>query len=426
MLFLILTAVPVQAAEPQLSFERGDTVLFNPPEDAIMLRSANIDRVRLRLYRLPDPTAENKLLTARLIRSVTENGLLKRAIAENAPVWQSDFILPNDEGESATQIIPLMTATGPLAAGDYILQAALVSPADGGVDPLQVTQWFSVAPIVMAAQKLDEQNIFTVVVDAATALPVPSAVVVALNAVGEIIGGTRADESGAAIWELPPDAIALRGEMEVEGGVRLHTFLPLTGLDTKATRQKSNGIVVKPGFGTAAPAGATAHFSIQVLVEGQPQPASIRYSFVQESYSFDWAYDDKGNWQYRTRSSPAVLQSGLLITDGSIPADLALPVGEGRYKLELSTADQRTTYDFTAGWWRGIETPQGDVPAPAYKDNALAAENLLWAAVHTGNGWQVIGGTPPVALPAKGVRAVQAITCTATKGRAACRTDILK
>jgi uncharacterized protein YfaS (alpha-2-macroglobulin family) len=344
----VMLAWPALAMPALLAFDRGDIVLTNPQADDITIRSAGVDRVRLQLWKLPDDKAENQIASARAVRSITENGLLARAMATKYPRWQADFVLPA-AAQAATQVVPLLTATGPLPTGDYVVVARTT---DGGA----VAQWFSISGIAISAQVLGDGKIRTIVTNIVGGAPAPDAVVVALNDKGEVIGGARADSAGVAVWDIPAGAVLLRAESG-DADQRQHRFLSLLPPDGIADAAQKNNIIIRPAFAAnGVAAGATASFDLSVLGDdGAPMSAFLRYEFAQESYRFEWEAGADNNWDYRTIAAPTVLQTGGVRVQADQPAILALPVGEGRYRLAVSNGSDRAEYRLTAGWWRMLD-----------------------------------------------------------------------
>jgi len=336
-------------AQPLLSFERGNTVLFNPDNNDIVLRSANVGRVRLELYAAPSVTAENQVQTARLARSITENGLLARMVDGQKPVWQSDFILSNEQ-ESITQPVPVIVAAGALHWGDYVLKAT--------AGDVSVVQWFSMAPFVIVNDKKEVGDVTSVVVDTTGKNAMANAVIVALNNKGEIIGGARTDDNGVAKWQVPAETVALRAERDMPNEQRAHAFLSLvtTAAVTETPADTKGALKITPDFeGGVATSGATANFTISR--KGGSVPLPLTYQLVQESTRYEWVHDADNNWKYKTITVPSVVQGGSIKAAPKGVATLALPVGEGRYRLNITSGNARGTFLFTAGWWRNVDTP---------------------------------------------------------------------
>lgn len=356
---LLASASAVAAPLPQLSFEQGNTVILNPSVSSITLRSVAVKSVRLQLFKVPDETAENQITTARIAQSISENGLLARVIENRTPQWQADFILPND-ANTVTQGVPLMAAAGQLAGGDYVLVAK--------TGTLRVVQWFSISSIKLVHNVIASGEAQSVIVDANTHIPVSNAVVLALNDKGEVIGGARAGDNGMAQWVVPADAVALRAERD-GGDVRPHVFLPiLIKNEINDKKNKPQKLTIEPNFVNAVtPAGTTATFKLK-LKDGAEY--TINYVFAQEQMRYEWKRAADGFWQYRTISMPSPLQRGAVMTDNKGEATVALPVGEGRYRLSASAAGVKSIVVFTAGWWRSF--PSQTVTCEQQQDRVVA------------------------------------------------------
>ena len=117
-----------------------------------------------------------------------------------------------------------------------------------------------------------------------------------------------------------------------------------------------NMIGIKPLFsGRSLADGASATFSVVVAA---PDGASVAQSGlhyqllrIDEHYQY---YKRDGQWNFEPVKTTTRVADGTVATTADKPAQLALPVHYGRYRLQVSSADPNgpvSSVDFDAGWY---------------------------------------------------------------------------
>ncbi len=174
------------------------------------------------------------------------------------------------------------------------------------------------------------------------------------------------DEDGTAVFdadiaELPFTTKLLKADIAVRmqeaGGraVERHLLLPV--------RPDGSRIGIKPEFSGDLPEGAVGNFSV-VLVDdaGAKQAAQdLLWKLVKVEQDYQW-YREGSAWRYEPITRTAQVLDGKV----EVTADagrISVPVGWGRYRLEVETADMggpASSVEFDAGWFvtaTSTETP---------------------------------------------------------------------
>lgn len=356
-------AAPAAAAVPQLSFESGASILRNPTDDDFVIRSANVDQVRLTLYRVEQPDLLNQIMAARATQSVTEEGMRDRVMSEAKVMWRARFVLGRNQ-TSAPIALPLSVAAGQLPPGIYMLAA----DTDGVPTALQ---WFHIGDLTVHVVSLPPGNL-VLTTHRAAAVPVNFTRLTLLDAKGaplrEAPNDWQTDASGAVFWSGPwPATAALLRADDATGNT---AFLPLiTAEKQQIAKTKAKGIMIAPLFdGNSVPVGTTAGFDISLRDETDTLvQQTLRYEFARVAYTYRWLRDSQNNWQYQTTARPTVIERGTLRPNRGAGTGqairLLLAVTEGRFRLTVSTPDGalRNTYEFVAGWWRSLPIDADDM-----------------------------------------------------------------
>lgn len=423
-----VSATVASAAVPVLSFERGGEILANPRAGDIALRSANVAEVRLRLYHIQDTEVLNQIMAARASQSITEAGLQQRVMAAKAPRWQANFVLSSDRTASALSV-PLEVAAGPLTAGYYVLVASpQKTEAAGDSVALQpAVQWFFVSDLALHAFAFPVGQL-VITTNRAAAVATGNTRLTLLDSKGATTAQNpnnwQTDATGAVFWQGPwPDnAVLLRAE-DGRGHV---AFTPLNlaaanGREVAAAegRATDERLLLEPQFsGASVPAGSTAAFNVSLQDETRPARENLRYEFIRLTHSYRWLRDKDNMWRYQVIATPTVIERGLLRPRGDgasrAPLQLLLAVTEGRFRLNVSTADGalRRSFDFTAGWWRALPQTNQDLDFSTKWEDAnalsLVADDMpetdapRWVLAFTSGGPVLVAGNAArLTLPAE-------------------------
>ncbi|WP_428029524.1 alpha-2-macroglobulin family protein [Ancylobacter sp.] len=159
---------------------------------------------------------------------------------------------------------------------------------------------------------------------------------------------------------LPATARPLEAEIFValnEGGgraVRRSLVLPV--------RPTGDGIGVKPLFDKAGPGeNANAGFEVQGF-DAAGQPVALKgaqWALYRIETRYQW-YRLNGNWDFEPVESIAKVADGALDLAAEAPARLSVPVGWGRYRLEVTDGTRATAVSFDAGWGGGATADAPD------------------------------------------------------------------
>jgi alpha-2-macroglobulin len=188
------------------------------------------------------------------------------------------------------------------------------------------------------------------------------------------------DQSGNAKFSvsldrLPPTTHPLQAQIAVRmtapGGRAVeHTLvLPVT--------PNGNMIGVKPLFsGRSLADGANASFDVLVVAPGGAPVAQkgLHYELLRIDTHYQF-YKRDGQWNFEPVKTTTRVADGTVDTAADKPAEIALPVHFGHYRLQVSSADPNgpvTSVDFDAGWYvaASADTPdmlQVALDKPEYK-----------------------------------------------------------
>lgn len=125
-------------------------------------------------------------------------------------------------------------------------------------------------------------------------------------------------------------------------------------------------IGIAPSFiGDAVPEDSHAGFRIiAVGPDGERiDLPGASWSLVRIERNFQW-YRQESGWNYEAVDYTTLIDDGEIDLTADQPAQLALPVGWGRYRLEVATPDGHgiSSVEFNAGWFvesRSTDTPDG-------------------------------------------------------------------
>jgi uncharacterized protein YfaS (alpha-2-macroglobulin family) len=163
-----------------------------------------------------------------------------------------------------------------------------------------------------------------------------------------------------ALPQLPPTARPLEAEIFVsldEGGgraVRRSLVLPV--------QPAGNGIGVKPLFDGKGPGeNSQAGFEVQGFdAAGKPVAVSgTQWALYRIETRYQW-YRLGGNWDFEPVESIAKVADGKVDLAAGAPARLDVPVGWGRYRLEVTDGKLTTALRFEAGWGGGATADAPD------------------------------------------------------------------
>lgn len=198
----------------------------------------------------------------------------------------------------------------------------------------------------------------------------------------------------ALLPALPPTARPLEAEIFVsleEGGgraVRRSLVIPVEPAPL--------ALGVKPLFGPSGPGeNATAGFEVQAFDAAGASVAKpgVSWALYRIETRYQW-YRLGGTWDFEPVQSVAKVADGKLDL-GSAPARLDVPVGWGRYRLEVSDGSLTTAVPFEAGWGGGATADAPDrLEVSLDKKQYAAGETLKvnLASRHAGSATVLIVG----------------------------------
>ena len=126
-------------------------------------------------------------------------------------------------------------------------------------------------------------------------------------------------------------------------------------------------IGIKPLFnGKSLADGDTASFDIVMVgPDGKTLAArGLRYQLLKVESQYQYYKDQDGIWQFEAVKSTRQVNNGQLDVTADQPGRVSVPVGWGRYRLEISTADPTgptTSVGFDAGWYADAATDTPDL-----------------------------------------------------------------
>src|SRR5690625_4719653 len=178
----------------------------------------------------------------------------------------------------------------------------------------------------------------------------------------------RTDEEGRARFEveardLPATTQPLQATvavaMQEAGGRAVEETI---GLSVTAPGKM---IGIRPAFaGNAVDEGGTAAFDLIALDAAGEQVAlsGVQWELFRIERNFQWNRTS-GRWSYEPVEYTTRVADGAVGLAAEAPVRVAAPVGWGRYRLEVSSAESgglASSIDFTAGWY--AEISDGDSP----------------------------------------------------------------
>ena len=134
-----------------------------------------------------------------------------------------------------------------------------------------------------------------------------------------------------------------------------------------AIKPTTDMIGIKPGFdGESVPEGDKATFSvINVDQDGNRKAANgLQWTLVSIERDYQW-YRNGSSWNFEPITHTRNVANGRIDVAADKDAQISVPVGWGRYRIEVETADPdgpASSYEFEAGWYveaSSTETPDG-------------------------------------------------------------------
>ncbi|MET3856939.1 alpha-2-macroglobulin family protein [Rhizobium sp. OAE497] len=183
-----------------------------------------------------------------------------------------------------------------------------------------------------------------------------------------IEGLPELDENGQAstdltVGDLPATTQLLNAtvyiRMQEQGGRALERSLVIP------VKNQGPMIGIKPEFSGDVAENSTASFNIiGTTAEGQKQDMKgLRWKFYNLEREYQW-YRDGTAWKYEPAYNARQVADGV-IDAGSDGGKISVPVGWGRYRLEVESPDAdgpTSSFEFDAGWFvetTSTETPDG-------------------------------------------------------------------
>jgi alpha-2-macroglobulin len=179
--------------------------------------------------------------------------------------------------------------------------------------------------------------------------------------------GFRTDESGRATMsvrfpEVPGTSLPL------EASIRA-TLLDIGGGTASAelvlpVRDRPFAIGIRPRFADdAVPEDTVAGFDVVAVTPdgARIDRPGLSYDLFEERHEPVW-FEADGRWDYRTEVKDRRVSGGSLDAAAEAAAPVEVPVGSGRYRLEVFDPESgvASSVRFTAGWWvspSGTERP---------------------------------------------------------------------
>lgn len=167
--------------------------------------------------------------------------------------------------------------------------------------------------------------------------------------IGQLPSTTRLIKAGVAV------------RMRETGGRAVERSLDLN------IRPPGDSIGIKPEFsGDEVPEGGTGKFRV---INVDPAGArkgveGLQWSLVRVDRDYQW-YRSGNYWNYEPITTTVAIAEGKLTAGADGEGSISVPVGWGRYRLEVSSEDPAgpvTSYEFDAGWYvaaTSTETPDG-------------------------------------------------------------------
>jgi len=183
-----------------------------------------------------------------------------------------------------------------------------------------------------------------------------------------IEGLPELDENGQAstdltVGDLPATTQLLNAtvyiRMQEQGGRALERSLVIP------VKNQGPMIGIKPEFSGDVAENSTASFNIiGITAEGQKQDMKgLRWKFYNLEREYQW-YRDGTAWKYEPAYNARQVADGV-IDAGTDGGKISVPVGWGRYRLEVESPDAdgpTSSFEFDAGWFvetTSTETPDG-------------------------------------------------------------------
>jgi len=145
-------------------------------------------------------------------------------------------------------------------------------------------------------------------------------------------------------------------------------------------------IGVKPLFtGRSLAEGDTAGFDVILAApDGKPQSASgLRWELLRIDSRYQW-YRQDGRWEYEPVKTTRRIADGRLDVAADRPGRISVPVGWGRYRLEVSAPDRNgpvTSIAFDAGWYAEATADTPDLLEIALDKPEYRAGDTMTVAV---------------------------------------------
>ena len=210
-----------------------------------------------------------------------------------------------------------------------------------------------------------------------------------VDIVREPVSAQRTDAEGRAsvpidLQNLPDTTGLLEASVVTRvvdaGGRRVERRLSLPVV------ANGNRIGIKPLFEDAVEEGGTAAFNVILIAPDGTRIASdkVVWSLLDIQTSYQW-YRQEGRWQYEPVTVTKRVANGTASTGTEEPARIEMPVGWGRYRLQVSIEGDDTltsSVTFDAGWYiaqTSAETPdflRVALDKPAYRIGETARVNI--------------------------------------------------
>ncbi len=197
--------VQIPDRDPQVSFDKGKTLLPLTPGVGLPLKSVNVTKAHVALYRLGERALADRVGEDWFGQALGSYGLDQ--MAERATkLFEGSLDIAAVRNRQVSTTIPIEALVKTLQPGIYV--AVATSDAQkGDRDADKATQWFSVSDIGLTAVKTDAATL-VVARSLQTAVPLPGIAVRLVSRANEVLSATRTDADGRVTI---PGAV-LRGE----------------------------------------------------------------------------------------------------------------------------------------------------------------------------------------------------------------------
>ena len=201
----VTVAVRVPDRDPQLSFDKGKTLLPYAKGVGLPVRSVNVDRAHVALYRLSERALADQL--AADWYGLALNGYnLDQMVAHASKLYEGSLDIAVQRNRMVTTAIPIDEVVRTLTPGVYVAVAS-ADAARADRDDEKATQWFTVSDIGLTVVKTQAEAL-VVARSLGSAEPLRDVELRLISRGNEVLAKLRTDAEGRAVLA----GALLRGE----------------------------------------------------------------------------------------------------------------------------------------------------------------------------------------------------------------------